>query len=291
MIIKLFRLKAMFLCTIALYGIIPANAQYTGDKFANARSKGEAEVTYAYVNTPGFIEKTPAGDMKGLLVDIINEFHNYVMYEKSIQVKAKFIKLGDFKVFLEKVKNSQGGVFGLSNVTITENRKKSYNFSHPFISNIAVIISSKNVATLSNIQSFSEAFKGKTAYVLPKSTHEKRMLALKKEHFPAMNITYLPTEEKIMNKVISDPNAFASVDFVYFLNALQSKKPIKRHPFGDGGNEQLGIIMPKSNDWSKLLSIFLKKYVTSINYRQKVAKNLGANALKLLDGLSKNKAN
>ncbi len=291
MIITKIRPKILILCTIALFAFLQAKAQYTGDKFANSRSKGEAEVVYAFVNTPGFIEQAPSGEMKGLLVDIINEFHNYVMYEKSIQMKAKYVKFGDFKVFLEKIKSSQGGVFGLSNVTITANRKQSYLFSHPFISNIAVIISNKNVPTLTNIQAFSEAFANKTAYVLPKSTHEKRILDIKKQHFPAMNVTYLPTEEKIMNKVISDPNAFASVDFVYFLNALQSKKPIKRHPFGDGGNEQLGIIMPKSNDWSKLLSAFMKKYVTSISYRQKVAKNLGANALKLLDGLSKNKAN
>lgn len=283
----LFKVVLLF---IACYMIHPdLFSQYVGDNYSGAKGKGEVNVIYVYVSTPGFIEKDQTGNMKGLLIDIINEFHNYVMYEKSIKINPKFTAVNDFKMFMDKVKSSKGGVFGLSNVTITPERQKEYNFSIPYISNISVIVTHKSVPTLTSFKDLKSTFLGKSAYVLPLSTHEKRILDIKEKYFPTLNIAYLPSEAKIMNKVITDQNTFANIDFIYFLKALQNKKPIKRHPVGDSGKEELGIIMPKSNDWSKMLNSFMKKYVSSINYRQMVSKNLGANALNLLDGLSKSK--
>ncbi len=265
-------------------------AQYSGDKYVTTKSKKTANFTYAYVNTPGFIEKDASGKMKGLLVDVMNEFEAYVKKEMGITVTAKFvhIKDDDFKKMMDNVKASSGGVFGLSNVTITSSRKKVYSFSPPYISNISVLVSHKNVPTLNSLSGMDKAFSGKTAYTIKGGTYHERINGMKLKYYSGLKIDFRPSEIGIIDIISKDQQAISIVDFVYYLAALQDKKPIKRHAIGDSDSEEFGIVMPRSNDWAPILNKFFKGgFINGSNYRKIIANNLGSHALQLLDGIAK----
>jgi putative glutamine transport system substrate-binding protein len=85
--------------------------------------------------------------------------------------------------------------------------------------------------------------------------------------------------------VIGDPAGFAYLDLAFYIEAVQMKKAIKRHPVGDKAAEQFGFIMPANSDWSPLLEEFFKSnggYQTTKEYKTILINHLGEAGVKLL---------
>ncbi|MEM7550483.1 MAG: transporter substrate-binding domain-containing protein [Bacteroidota bacterium] len=282
---KLILLKILLLLTTVTF------AQFSGTSFKEAKSSGKAIWIYTYAATPGFAYAGEKGELKGICFDIMSDFKDYVKKEHNIEVTTE-IKDGsseDFQKFLKEVKGSQGGTFGLGNITITEARKREFQFSPPFITNISVIVTNKMVPTLSSIENINKDFAGKTAYTVVNSTNASSLQKLKKAHFSSMKIINLNSSPEVLDRVLADQNAFANIDFTYWLFSLKQKQPVKRHPAGDESTEKFGIIMSKTNDWEPVLREFLNSgYVGSTEYKKIIAKHLGQNALDLVESVTKN---
>ncbi len=267
---------------------VGAFGQLSGDTYASARSKKTANWVMTYSEAPGFASKNSSGQVTGICIDIMKKFKEYVEQKKGIKVSVSFQAkdANDFSKFLATVKSSKGGVFGLSNTTITQARKSTYNFSPPYITNIGMILSNNSVPTLTNLADISETFKGMTAVTVRNSTNEKRIIDIKKRYFPSLQVEYVPGFGNSMDVIAKDPKKFANVDFTYYFEAIQNRKPIKRHPGGDDKTEQFGIIMPKSNDWSPLLAEFMNSgFLESVEYKKIISNNLGQAAMKFFDTL------
>ncbi len=280
---KLFSASIMMLIFSSL-----SSAQSQGDTFAAAKASKNAKWVLTYSEAPGFASKNASGQMTGICVDIMKEFQTYVQEKHGIKVSMSYNAKNpnDFTKFLEEVKTSKGGVFGLSNTTITNARKSIYNFSPPYITNIGMILTNNTVPTMTQLSDISSKFDGMTAVTIRNSTNEKRILDIKKQYFPAMKIEYVPSFAKAMDAIVADPKKFTNVDFTYYFEAIQNRKAVKRHPGGDDQTEEFGIIMPKSNDWSPILAEFMNGgFLESMEYKKIISDNLGQSAMKFFDTL------
>ncbi len=259
---------------------------YTGDSWGQIKTNGTGTITLAYVETPSFVYKDKSGKVTGICVDIMTDFVKWVNDTKGVKLGSKYVGDGsNFKGMYEKVKGSIGGVVGLGNVTITEERKKEVKFSPPFITNFAILITNGSVPTLAKFEDLPTTFVGLTAYAAKGTTNEKRVLELKQKYFPAMKTTATTTSQETLEKVISDPKGFAYLDLAFYLEAVQMNKGIKRHPIGDKAAEQFGFIMPMNSDWSPLMSDFFAAnggYLNSQEYRSILLKHLGEPGMKLM---------
>jgi len=272
-----------FLLLTSLNGI----AQLKGDKFDQAKITNVANVVYVFSKTPGFVYST-GGQYSGICVDIMTAFGKYVKLKYGITIKATYQQAEDnsFTKMLASVKSSQGGVFGLGNITITESRKKIYNFSPPFINNISLIVSHKTVPTLIKIEDIGVGFKGMTAYVVKGSTNAIDLFKWKKSYFPDMKVVYISSATEAVNKVANNTKSFTNVDFTYYLDAIKAKKPVKRHIAGSSSSEEIGMIMPKSNDWAPVLADFFNSgFIGGDEYKTIIRKHLGESAIKLLESV------
>src|SRR5690349_20251385 len=124
---------------ILLFAGVYGFAQLTGTTYAEAQKSKSAAWTFTYTETPSFASKQPNGSIQGLAVEVMKKFAEFVQQTEGIKVTYEFKGKdpADFKGFLGEVKAGKGGVFGLGNITITEARKKEYNFSPSFIKNIS----------------------------------------------------------------------------------------------------------------------------------------------------------
>ena len=263
-------------------------AQLKGDTYASAKQTKTATLVCSYHVAPGFVSKGTSGQMEGVCVDIMNRFTDYIEKTEGIKVTVKYEAKHstDFAAFINEVKVSKGGVFGLSNTTITEARKKEYRFSPPYITNVGMILSHESVPTMTDLKDMPRLFAGMTALTVKNTTHEARLLKIKATYYPELPIKHINSPNESMEMVINNPKLFSLYDFSFYLGALKDKKPIKRHPGGDSTTEKFGIIMPKSNDWSVPLAEFMNAgFLESTEYRKILADNLGANALKFLDNI------
>ncbi|HRJ28129.1 MAG TPA: ABC transporter substrate-binding protein [Cyclobacteriaceae bacterium] len=263
---------------------------YVGDTWAQVKASGKGTISFAYVETPSFVYKDDAGKLTGICVDITADFIQWVNKTKGVALQSKYVGDGtNFKGMYDKVKVSTGGVFGLGNITITDERKREVKFSPPFITNFAILITQNNVPTLARLEDLGTTFSKLTAYTAKGTLNEKRILELKK-YYPAMKVVTLDTSPEVYQKIFSDPNAFSYLDLAFYLKAVSERKSVKRHPVGDKAAEQFGFIMPMNSDWSPLLEEFFKAdggYTNSQQYKSILQKHLGETGVKLLQSASK----
>lgn len=264
---------------------------YVGDNWSQIKQNGQGTISFAYVETPSFVYKDNSGKLTGICVEIMDDFVKWVNTEKKVKVQSKFVGDGtSFRGMYEKVKGSTAGVFGLGNITITEERKKEVKFSPPFITNFAILITQGNVPTLAKLEDLPTTFGKLTAYTAKGTLNEKRILELKKKYFPAMKVVVTATSPEAYTKVFKDPNSFTYLDLAFYLEAVQERKSVKRHPVGDVAAEKFGFVMPINSDWSPVLEEFFQAkggYTNTPRYREILLKHLGETGVKLLQSAGK----
>lgn len=283
---KLVKLTGLFVLTMGF--IFSAQAQYTGDSWASVQSKKSGTVSFAYVETPGFVYKQN-GQLTGICVDIMNDFIAYVNKTKGVKLTSKFVGDGSsFRGMYNNVKNSKGGVFGLGNITITQARKNEIKFSPAFITNFAVLITPPGIPTLKSMSNISTTFAGLTAYTAKGTLNEKRLMDIKNKYYPGMKMSYVASSPEALAKITSDSKSFTYLDVAFYLDAVQNGKSVKRHPVGDQGSEKFGFIMPMNSDWQPLMEEFFNAnggYTNSVAYKKILAKHLGNTGVKLLQSV------
>lgn len=281
-------LKFSLLFFLATQGLAQS---HTGDTWAHVKQSGQGTISLAYVETPSFVYKDNSGTLTGICIDIMHDFVEWVNDNKKVKLQSKFVGDGtSFRGMYDKVKVSTGGVFGLGNITITDERKKEVKFSPPFITNFAILITQGNIPTLAKMEDLPTTFASLTAYTAKGTLNEKRILDLKKKYFPEMKIVTTTTSQETLEKVFNDPKGFAYLDLAFYLEAAQMRKYVKRHPVGDQSAEQFGFVMPMNSDWGPLLDEFFKSsggYTTSSHYREILTKHLGETGVKLLQSATK----
>jgi len=211
--------------------------------------------------------------------------------KKNVKLTAEFVGDGEsFKGMYDKVKTSGGGVFGLGNITITEERKREVRFSPPYITNLAFLITRNDVGTLVKMEDLPTTFARLTAYTAKGTLNEKRINELKKKYYPDMKITLTATSQETLEKITSGSDGFAYLDLAFYLEAVQQRKALKRHPVGDITSEQFGFAMPSNSDWSPVLDEFFKAkrgLRNTAEYKSILRKHLGETGMKLLQSAAK----
>jgi ABC-type amino acid transport substrate-binding protein len=264
---------------------------YIGDSWSSVKSSKGGSLSLAYVETPSFVYKDKSGNLTGICIDIVNDFVKWVNATKGVNLSTKFVGDGSsFRGMYDKTKAGSGGVFGLGNITITDERKREIKFSPPIITNFAILVTQPSAPTLTKLEDISKSFANFTAYSAKGTLNEKRILELKQKFFPGMKITNTTTSQETLEKIFSDPNSFAYLDLAFYIEAVQMKKPVKRHAVGDKAAEQFAFIMPPNSDWSPVLEEFFSAnggYTNSKEYKTILVKHLGESGVNLLNSGTK----
>lgn len=263
--------------------ILPLRSQIVGTAFSKAQQEGTGELIFVYNEVSGFTEQK--GDVaEGLLVDLMIEFEKYVKEQKGVSLSHKFVYANnDFPAFMKQVKNAKGGVFGLGNVSIKEERKGIYDFSPPFLDNMSLLVTNSKVSTLNSMDEISSSFSGMKGYSIASTTNDERIQEIKKDYLPQAEITYFNSTNEVLDGLLESERAFAIIDLNFYLEALNARMPIKRHAVGDRKDDPFGIVMPKNSDWTPVMREFFDSgFVESSRYSEIIAKNLGNSALRLL---------
>jgi len=281
-----------FLVCVSGFLVLQSSAfcQLKGDSFEAAQKSKKASLTYTYVETPGYTYVDPNGKVVGVSVDFMKKFEAYVLQKEGIKIKSTLVTkdINDFNGMLLEVKGSQGGVFGIGNIAITDARKKDFNFSPPVQKTFSMIVSHKDLKTLNKIEDFGTAFQGKTAYVTKGTIWEKNIVDLNKKYNANLKLAYGSSINGLVQKVLEDKGSFTVVSFNYYAIALKTGLPVKRHPAGDSEPIPVGVIMSKKNDWQALLTEFVNTgYSISDEFRKSMNKHLGPASLKLYDAMNK----
>ncbi|HEY8937239.1 MAG TPA: transporter substrate-binding domain-containing protein [Cyclobacteriaceae bacterium] len=275
-------MKCFLALTLSLVCLSLSAQKYQGDSWATVKASGKGTLTIVYYKQPGLIY-SENGKMKGVCVEIISDFAEFVeqKYGKKLDVKYAGEETA-FTDFLKTVQDTKD-ILGVTNVTITEERKKIFKFTPPFLSNPPILLTHKNAPNVTAYGDINLLLKGYTAEIIGGSTHVKRIEQLKKQYAPGLTVEYVENGPGILRDIAANPKVFTILDFTEYVDAVRKNLPVKRQNLDLGNMEDLAYIMAKRSDWDEPWNAFLtSSYRMSSRYRKIVVDNLGATFLAVI---------
>jgi ABC-type amino acid transport substrate-binding protein len=275
-------MKHMLFFAGVLFASACLGQKYTGDTWLKVKTSG-GTLTVVYYEQPGLIFKDASGKMKGVCADILDDFAKFVLtkYEKKVEIKYAGQEQV-FPIFLSTMQSTPN-ILGVTNVTITEERKKILKFTPSFMNNPVVMLTHSDAPNINRVDEIGTAMKDYSAKVITGSTHVKIVEKIKKENAPALKVTYANSGGEILKGLSSTSKFFTILDFTEYLDATRRQLPVKRQNVNFGAAEELAFIMAKQTDWDQPWNEFMtKEYRSSVRYRKIIVENLGPNFLALL---------
>jgi ABC-type amino acid transport substrate-binding protein len=257
--------------------------KYQGDSWEKVKTSGEGALSVLYYEQVGVIQEVN-GSPVGVCVDILNDFASYVLTKYHKKLTIKYVaKEAVFTTFLSTVQKNNN-LLGVSNVTITDERKQILKFTPPFLTNPVALITHKNAPNLTDLSKIKSTLVDYTVEILAGSTHENHANRIKKQFWPELKISYGPSDQEIMQKIVSNPKLFTIIDFTEFVNATRKNLPLKKQNVEITHlDEELAFIMSKQSDWDVLWKEFLTEdYKKSSRYRKSIVDNLGSSYLSVI---------
>lgn len=276
-------LKIVLFTSLTVVSTLVFSQKYQGDSWAQVKSAGTGVLTVVYSEQFGLIFKDKDGKVKGVCVDILSDFAKYIKDQHGKTLTVKYAgEIAAFSEFLSTTQNTPH-ILGVTNTTITEERKKILKFSPPYMSNRQVMLTSNKSPSITSLTELPSKFTGFTAQVIAGSTHVQYVEKVKAEYMPTLRITQEVSGPTILKNLISNPKLFTIIDFTEFVDVVHRKLPIKRQMVDVGVVEELGFIMAKQTDWDIPLKEFLtSEYRNSIGYRKIISENLGVTFMNLV---------
>lgn len=255
------------------------------DAWSQVQAHNQGDISLNYVPSEGFSYIDENGDLTGVTIELMRDFTSFVEAEYGVDLSLHFNPIENFSEFYGSVLHSQPGVFGVANVTITEERKNEITFSPGYLNNIAVLITRNEVDEIEKMSEITQSFSGLKGLAFQSTLHETRIVDIVELYLPNAEIDYAHSNAEIVDKVAEDNQYFAYVDVYNFHRAVERGAPLRRHEPGDVASEQFGVIMPLNSDWSDVLTQFFEHnggYVHSESYHNILRKHLGDELAELL---------
>jgi ABC-type amino acid transport substrate-binding protein len=254
-----------------------------GDSWAKVKTGGSGTLAILYYEQPGLIYKAPDGKVKGVCVDIILDFQKFVQTKYGKKITIEYVaEETDFPKFLTTIQQTNN-LLGVTNTSITEERKKIMKFTPTFMSNQVILLTNKNAPSIKSLSEIPVAFKGFTAQVITGSTHVPQIERIKREFYPDLVVEYVTSGDAIIKNLSTNPKLFSVIDFTEYIGVIRKKIPVKKQDIELGNSEPLGFIMSKQSDWDGPWKEFLTEdYRKSVRYKEIIAENLGSSFLSLV---------
>lgn len=266
----------LLLCILFAWPLTGA-ATDRGDSLDAARDADQATATVLYVPATGWAYRDKAGHLTGVTVELMRRFADFVATEHGIELQLDFVEETDWSVFYGRVRDAEGGVFGIGNVTITEARREELAFSPPYLNNIAVLITHEDLAEVPGPEQAAEKLEGLKALAFAGTLHETRLEALREEYWPELVIDRTGSNDEIIAAAAAGTH-FGYIDAYNYYGARDRGAALRHHPAFDDPGEEFGVIMPLGSDWQPLVKAFFNHddgLMHSQFYRELLVEHLG----------------
>jgi len=247
-IISIFRADPIF--APASISLAQPHGSNTWDK---VRSAGKGEITVYWYESKPFIYQAANGQMSGIEPEIMGGFKKYLQdtYRVTLQIRWKVGSSFGDAYSLIKDKKAEG-TFASSAFSITPERKKEVGFSPPYMADISVLISSKNIPIVSDAEEFDRAFSNLTAITIKGTTYEQDLIKLKELDNLPFTLTYIPSSQNILRTIEKLDNAFGFIDLPVYMMIFNENPSIdvKRQNLFPVRRQGYAFIFPTGSDWS-----------------------------------------
>lgn len=223
------------------------------------RAKKATLYIYWYESRP-FIYENENGQMAGIEQEILTGFKDYVREKYHVDLTLQWKETQNFEnTYLTVCNETLPGAFGVSAFSITQTRKERVKFTLPYMPDISVLISSKNIPIVQNGEEFDKIFSGLEAITIKGTTYEEDLHKLKAERGIDFKMRYVPSYQNILATISSSENAFGVIDLPTYMVDLNKNAgmSVNRQNIVPFKREGLAFITPLNSDWAEPVNEYL----------------------------------
>jgi signal transduction histidine kinase len=214
---------------------------------------------YWYESRP-FIYQNENGEMEGIELEILTGFKDYVREKYRVDLTLQWKETQNFEnTYLTVCNEKLPGAFGVSAFSITQKRKERVKFTLPYMPDISVLISSKNIPIVQNGEEFDRIFSGLEAITIKGTTYEEDLHQLKAERGIDFKMRYVPSYQNILATISSSESAFGVIDLPTYMVDLNKNAgmSVNRQNIVPFKREGLAFITPLNSDWTEPINEYL----------------------------------
>ena len=234
---------------------------------------GKGTVTVYWYESQPFIYKTSAG-MGGIEYELMEDFRKYLKEVHKIDLRIVWKEAKSFGNAYASIRDfQQNGTFGISAFSITPERQEEVAFSPSYMSDISVLITSKNIPIVQSTAEFNEVFSRLTAITIQETTYELDIIKLKNQGQLPFRIQYIPSSQNILYSIAEKDSAFGFIDLPVYM-MIYSENPsvnVKRQNLYPVKRKGYAIIYPLNSDWAQPFSDFF----AAPDFSGNLEKNIG----------------
>ncbi|WP_345259795.1 ATP-binding protein [Marivirga lumbricoides] len=213
---------------------------------------------YWYISKP-FVYKDDRGQMKGLEVEMMEAFCDYLKQKYDTDIQLNWIETPSFSSIHQTVANlDKPNTFGVSAFSITEERKEIVTFSDPYLSDVAVLVSSKGTPIVRTLDEINKLMSKLTAVTIRGTTYEKFLEDLKEQLNLKFETIYINSDKNILDEIVNGNNYFGFIDLPIYLMMIKDGRELTRQNFFTLRGDGYAYISPQGSDWIIPLNQFLE---------------------------------
>ena len=239
-------------------------------------------LTIDYLNRSA-LSSAENGQMKGIEVDILNEYTKWLKNKKNVDLIIKYNEFKDFDSFFTATQKLGSKGIGSGGVIITKERAKEVDFTAPYLKNVAFCITNGNAPEVKskNPDDIIRGLGSMSALTIQNTNLNTYVNELKKQSIKDLKIQYYNTEAKILEDISKNVLYFAYVDAIGFWFFLKSNphKVLKIQKNLSQSREEIGFVLPKGSKHKVLFNEFFSGptgFKSSPDYRAILEKHLGS---------------
>lgn len=237
---------------------------------------------YPYAFSENTDPLTGKSQVKGIEVEILEEFVVWMKQKKNIPLKVQYWVYTDFSNFFTAVKNGRPSVVGIGSVTWQTEREKEVRFAPTHLMNQSVLITEGKSASIrdENKEEVATVLGNLKAVTLAQSSHEKYLKEIKNNFLPQLQLVYTSKATAVLDSIGFGKGYFGYSDIVTYWTYLKNhpQKYLKIQKALSTKKEELACILPKTNSLGLYLDEFFESgfgFTATKTYRQILETYLG----------------
>jgi signal transduction histidine kinase len=256
--------------------------------WAQVKQKGKGTITLYWYESRPFIYKTSLG-MRGIEYELMEGFRKYLKKAHQVELQIVWKEARSFGDTYAAIRDmQQEGTFGVSAFSITQEREREVAFSPPYMADISVLITSKNIPIVQTSDEFNRLFSKLTAVTIPATTYEQDILKLKRQGDLPFGIEYIPSSKNILEAVDERDSAFAFIDLPVYMMMFKDNPTIsvKRQNLFPVSRKGYAIIYPETSDWAQPVSEYFSDNDFPVELEKIIGRYLDLELYHFIEGLA-----
>lgn len=234
-------------------------------------------ITINYISHAPFSIKDSTGP-KGIEIEIINEYVFWLKSVKKKDVSLDYKKYDDYNSIITETKKDAKSI-GLGACITGFEKMIEVEYTTPYLKNLSFCVTNGNAPDVKtkNAADITRALGSMTALTVEKTNLNSCVSEIQKLYLKDLKITFLNSENDILNSIAKNVLHFGYVDAIDFWMYLKKNpnKFLKVQKSLDQSKETFSYVIPKGSEHKKLFSEFFTTFKAGVKYRLILEKYLG----------------